>query len=60
VKAKKDGALVRMKDIGRIELGTLTYSSFSRVNGKPGAVMSFYQIPGSNALEVAEQVKAKV
>lgn len=60
VKAKKDGALVRMKDIGRIEMGTLTYSSFSRVNGKPGAIIGFFQIPGSNALAVAEEIKAKV
>jgi hydrophobic/amphiphilic exporter-1 (mainly G- bacteria), HAE1 family len=60
VKAKKDGALVRMKDVARIELGTLTYSSFSRVNGKPGAVIGFFQIPGSNALDVAEEIKTKV
>ncbi|MFN9493972.1 MAG: efflux RND transporter permease subunit [Sphingobacteriales bacterium] len=60
VKAKENGAFVRMKDIARIELGTLTYSSFSRVNGKQGAVIGFFQIPGSNALAVAEEIKAKM
>jgi HAE1 family hydrophobic/amphiphilic exporter-1 len=60
VKAKDDGALVRLKDIARLQLGTETYSSFARVNGKQGALIGFFQMPGSNALQVAEDINKTV
>jgi HAE1 family hydrophobic/amphiphilic exporter-1 len=58
LKSKDNGALVRLSDIARIELGTENYLQNSRLNGKTAAALSIYQVPGSNALEVAEKVRA--
>ncbi|AFD09195.1 efflux RND transporter permease subunit [Solitalea canadensis] len=58
IKSSEQGALVRLKDVARIELGTENYNSYSRINGKPAASIGVYQLPGSNALEVADKVKA--
>jgi HAE1 family hydrophobic/amphiphilic exporter-1 len=58
LKSKDNGALVRLSDVARIELGTENYLQNSRLNGKTAAALSIYQVPGSNALEVAEKVRA--
>ncbi|MBS0630466.1 MAG: multidrug efflux RND transporter permease subunit [Verrucomicrobia bacterium] len=52
------GAVVHLKDVARIELGAQVYNVRSRFNGKAAAVLAVYQLPGSNALEAAEGVKA--
>ena len=52
------GSLVRLKDVARIELGTQNYNSSARFNGSDAAVLALYQVPGSNALEVAKNVRA--
>lgn len=52
------GSLIRLKDVARIELGTQYYNSTARFNGADAAVLALYQIPGSNALEVAKNVRA--
>jgi HAE1 family hydrophobic/amphiphilic exporter-1 len=52
------GRQVRMEDVARVELGTLLYNSQGRVDGKPAAVIALYQLPGSNAIAVADQVFA--
>ena len=57
VRENSDGSTVRMKDVARIELGTLSYMQRARYNGKPATIISIFQSPGSNALEVAEEVK---
>src|SRR6266576_1558894 len=53
-----DGSQVRLKDVARIELGTQLYNAVGRHDGKPAAVIAVYQIPGTNALEVASRIKA--
>ncbi len=53
-----DAAIVRLKDIGRAELGQKDYSIRSRFQGKPATVMAVYQQPGANALDVSKQVRA--
>lgn len=58
VRLNPDGSTVRMKDVGRIELGALSYNQRARIQGKPASVLSVYQAPGSNALAVAKEVKA--
>jgi hydrophobe/amphiphile efflux-1 (HAE1) family protein len=58
VKANTDGSVVRVKDIGRVELGAQNYNAIGRFNGAPSAVLSLYQIPGTNALDVAKQVRS--
>ncbi|MCI0523414.1 MAG: multidrug efflux RND transporter permease subunit [Bacteroidales bacterium] len=57
IKSKEDGSKVLLGDIADINLGTENYNSRSRMNGKPAATIAIYQTPGTNALEVAEQVK---
>jgi HAE1 family hydrophobic/amphiphilic exporter-1 len=53
VRANPDGSMVRVKDIGRIELGAQNYSLIGRLNGKPAALIALYQLPGSNAIAAA-------
>src|SRR5712675_1300277 len=50
------GAVVRLKDVARIELGAQNYSVVGRLNGKPGAIIAVYQLPGSNAVQAADGV----
>jgi HAE1 family hydrophobic/amphiphilic exporter-1 len=59
VKSDGDSAsLIRLKDVARIELGTQLYNSSGRFNGDAAAVLAVYQVPGSNALEVAKTIRA--
>jgi multidrug efflux pump len=51
VRARPDGSLVRVKDVARVELGAQTYNMQGRLNGRPGAVVLIYQLPGSNAVD---------
>ena len=62
VKAQTEqgGRLVRLKDIGRVELGAQTYSQICKLNGKPAAGLAIYQLPDANALDVAKRVRAKM
>jgi HAE1 family hydrophobic/amphiphilic exporter-1 len=53
VRARPDGSLVRVRDVARVELGAQTYGFQGRMNGKDSAVVMIYQLPGSNALDVA-------
>ena len=57
VRAKSDGALVRVKDIARVELGAKTSDSMGRYNGRPAAGIQVYQLPGANALATAQGVR---
>ncbi|WP_431824313.1 efflux RND transporter permease subunit [Burkholderia sp. F1] len=59
VRAASQGtAIVRLKDIGRAELGQKDYSIRSRFQGKPATIIAVYQQPGANALDVSKQVRA--
>src|SRR2546427_2567312 len=51
VRARPDGALVRVKDVARVELGAQNYIRRGRLNGQPAAIVAVYQLPGSNAIE---------
>jgi HAE1 family hydrophobic/amphiphilic exporter-1 len=57
VRSDPSGAQIRLKDVARIELGSLNYNQRGRLNGKPAAIIATYQIPGSNALQVAGGLK---
>jgi hydrophobic/amphiphilic exporter-1 (mainly G- bacteria), HAE1 family len=56
----EDGSLIELKDVGRVELGAESYDSFLRFRGNEAVGLGIYQIPGSNALEVARGVKARM
>jgi multidrug efflux pump len=60
LKTQPDGSSVRIKDIARVEIGAENYSVVSRINGHPGAGMSISLSPGSDALETADRVKARM
>ena len=60
LKTLPDGSSVRIKDIARVEIGAENYSVVSRINGHPGAGMSISLSPGSDALETADRVKARM
>src|ERR1700726_238053 len=57
VRESPGGAVVRLKDVARVELGAQNYSVLGRLNGKPGAIVAAYQLPGSNAVRAADGVK---
>src|SRR5438128_1796922 len=51
VRARPDGSMVRVRDVARVELGAQSYNVQSRLNGRPGAIIAVYQLPGSNAVD---------
>jgi HAE1 family hydrophobic/amphiphilic exporter-1 len=54
------GRLIRLKDVGRIEMGAQTYSQDFKLDGKPAAGIAIYQTPDANSLKVAGEVAAKM
>jgi HAE1 family hydrophobic/amphiphilic exporter-1 len=60
VKTGSDGAITRLKDVGRIELGAQTYGQAFTLNGKQAAGIGIYQSPGANALDVEGRVKTRM
>ena len=60
LRVEEDGRILRLKDVARIELGSQKYNVVSRLEGKPTAGMAVYQLPGSNSLDVAKGVKARM
>ncbi len=57
IRANRDGSVLRVNDVASVELGAETYNVRGRVNGEPAAVIPVYQLPGSNALEAAQNVR---
>jgi len=58
IRANPDGSLLRLKEVARMELGAQTYALSGRLDGKAAAVLACYQLPGTNAIQAAEGVKA--
>ena len=56
VRAQPDASMLRIRDIGRVQLGAQTYAGFSRLNGRPSANTIIFLSPGANAVETADQV----
>ena len=55
-----NGSLVYMRDVANLELGAQSYDQTCTLNGQPSVALSIYQLPGSNALEVAQRVKERM
>jgi len=60
VRATSEGALVKVKDIARVELGSKTSDQLGRYNGKPASGIQIYQLPGANALATAKGVREAI
>ena len=58
IKIGEDGGITRLGDIARIELGGKSYSVVSKLNGATSASVIIYQLPGANALEIAEKIRS--
>src|SRR6478752_9833021 len=58
IRETKDGSQIRIKDIGRAELGSQGYDAFGRLNGKASGAMALYLLPGANQLEAAKEIYA--
>jgi HAE1 family hydrophobic/amphiphilic exporter-1 len=57
VKASDSGQMVYLRDVARVELGAQNYDSYASRNGMDSANMLVYQLPGSNAIDVARSVR---
>jgi hydrophobic/amphiphilic exporter-1 (mainly G- bacteria), HAE1 family len=60
VKTGRAGEITRLRDVGRVELGSQTYAQIFTLDGKPAAGLAIYQAPGANALDVAHTVREKM
>jgi multidrug efflux pump len=60
VRAAADGSVVRVRDVGRVELGAEDYQVSMRLNGRPATGVGVYLRPGANALVTAELVRTKM
>ena len=60
LRANPDGTILKLKDISKIELGSMSYGMVSKTDGKPSASIMLKQRPGSNASEVIASVKEKM
>jgi HAE1 family hydrophobic/amphiphilic exporter-1 len=60
VRAGEDGRLIRVQDVARVEMGAREYVTNSYLNGKPAVALAIFQRPGTNALEAADQIIAKM
>jgi hydrophobic/amphiphilic exporter-1 (mainly G- bacteria), HAE1 family len=58
LRANADGSVVRVKDVARVEMSAKSQDRYSRFNGAPAGAIGIYQTPGSNAVDVARQVRA--
>ncbi len=60
IKANSDGSMLRLKDLARVEFGSYTYSSQSRLDGNPVAGFAVLQTAGSNANDILTEVERKL
>ena len=60
VRAESDGTVLRLKDVARVELGSMSYDYIGKVNGHPGTTLMISQTSGSNANEIIEAVDKEI
>ncbi|HCG05250.1 MAG TPA: hydrophobe/amphiphile efflux-1 family RND transporter, partial [Desulfovibrio sp.] len=58
LRVNQDGSTVRLSDVGRVELGSESYDSVSRFNGKPSTGIALKLATGANALDTVNRVRA--
>ncbi len=60
LKTDSSGRVVRVRDVATYELGAQSYDQTCTLDGQPSVALSIYQLPGSNALDVAHLVRSKM
>lgn len=60
LRSTTDGEILRLRDVAHIDLGSASYSNTSDVSGHQAGLLGIYQLPGANALEVADRVSKRL
>ena len=60
IRVGEAGAITRLKDVARVELGSSSYGLRSLLNNKPAAAVAIFQSPGSNAIQLSDEVRARM
>lgn len=60
IRTNSDGAQIKIKDVATVKLGVEMYNMIPRLNGKTSAIIATYQAPGSNAVELADNIRAEM
>jgi len=60
IRVGNEGAITRLKDVARVELGSNSYALRSLLNNKPAAAVAIFQSPGSNAIQLSDDVRARM
>lgn len=60
LRTNNDGSLIKVKDVGRVELGAENYNTFLRYRAQDAVGLGIYQLPGSNALDVSRGVREEM
>lgn len=60
LKVGDEGRVLRVRDVARVELGAQTYASSVTLNGNPSIAVAVYQLPGANALQIAEGIRGEM
>jgi len=60
LRVNPDGSNLRLRDVARVELGAQVYNLTGRYNGNPSAILAVYQLPGSNAVQAASNLRKRI
>lgn len=60
IRTEANGAILRLRDIATIDLGSESYDAIAKVSGEGAGLLGVYQLPGANAIEVAKRVQDKM
>ncbi len=60
LRSNADGSVLHLRDVARVQLGSQNYDLSARYNGAPAGIMGVYQLPGSNAVQAAAAVRARL
>ncbi|MEG2071506.1 MAG: efflux RND transporter permease subunit, partial [Bacteroidales bacterium] len=60
IRVGKNGEILRLKDVARVEFGAFNYDMIASAQGVPGVVMAVYQMKGSNSQEICNEIKARM
>lgn len=60
LRVNSDGSILRLRDVAKVDLGSSSYSAVSHVSGREAGLIGIYQLPGANAIDVAQRVKSRL
>ena len=60
IRTNPDGSILRLRDVGRVELGAANLDRETRLNGQPAAALAIYQSPGANAIETMKSIRGQM